>query len=277
MAWQLLPFTRRHRNALACVAVLTAGLAPAAPACALNLREAYDAAFANDATIRAARAAAQATRERLPQAQAQRLPNISASATRNHNDLTSTTQRPLGLPPAREENQYYSGSKILSVRQPLYRPYLGALVRQRGCAIATTVDKTEAGPRQYWRRTLRYPDGAVARFDSHWELAGGNQLVEYVNPWLGLQMAVQVQGSQLCYHGVCYVLRLGRMRLPIPEWLALGHTTIVETATGPRSFAMDFRLTHPLLGQVFRYSGAFESVDGRAPERPVSGSSLPSA
>ncbi len=155
--------------------------------------------------------------------------------------------------------------------------WLGALVRQRGRAIATTVDKTEAGPRQYWRRTLRYPDGAVARFDSHWELAGGNQLVEYVNPCLGLQMAVQVQGSQLCYHGVCYVLRLGRMRLPIPEWLALGHTTIVETATGPRSFAMDFRLTHPLLGQVFRYSGAFESVDGRASERPVSGSSLPSA
>ena len=136
MAWQLLPFARRHRNALACVAVLTAGLAPAAPACALNLREAYDAAFANDATIRAARAAAQATRERLPQAQAQRLPNISASATRNHNDLTSTTQRPLGLPPAREENQYYSGSKILSVRQPLYRPYLGALVRQAQAQVA---------------------------------------------------------------------------------------------------------------------------------------------
>lgn len=40
--------------------------------------------------------------------------------------------------------------------------WLGALVRQRGRAIVTTVDKTEAGPRQYWRRTLRYPDGAVA-------------------------------------------------------------------------------------------------------------------
>jgi len=139
--------------------------------------------------------------------------------------------------------------------------WLGALVRRRGRALATTVDKTEAGARQYWRRTLRYPDGTVARFNSCWELAGGNQLIEYVNPWLGLQMAVQVRGGQLHYHGVCYVLRLGRVRLPIPEWLALGHTTIVETATGPQSFAMDFRLTHPLWGQVFRYSGTFASVD----------------
>ncbi|MDD2712562.1 MAG: TolC family outer membrane protein [Simplicispira sp.] len=136
MAWQFLSLPRRHRSALACLALLTAGLAPTAPAWALNLSEAYDAAHANDATVRAARAGAQATRERLPQARAQRLPNISASATRNYNDLTSTTQRPMGLPPARDENQYYSGSKTLSVRQPLYRPYLGALVRQAQAQVA---------------------------------------------------------------------------------------------------------------------------------------------
>ena len=136
MTWQLLPFSRRNYSALACLAMLAAGLAPAAPAWALDLRQAYDAAHTNDATIRAARAGAQATRERLPQAQAQRRPNISASATRNYNDLTSTTQRPMGLPPARDENQYYSGSKTLSVRQPLYRPYLGALVRQAEAQVA---------------------------------------------------------------------------------------------------------------------------------------------
>lgn len=130
MTRQLPSGSRRHCSAWACLAVVAAVFAPATPAWALNLREAYDAAHANDATIRAARAAAQAPRERLSQAQAQRRPNISASAGRNYNDLTSTTQRPLGQPPAREENQYYSGSKNLLVRQPLYRPFLGALVRQ---------------------------------------------------------------------------------------------------------------------------------------------------
>jgi len=32
---------------------------------------------------------------------------------------------------------------------------------------------------------------------------------------------------------------------------------IVEQAVDERRFAMDFRLTHPLFGEVFRYSGEF--------------------
>lgn len=135
MTSHLPPFVRRPHGALASLALLAASLT-AAPGWALDLREAYDAAYANDATIRAARAGAQATRERLPQARAQRLPNVSASATRNYNDLSSTTQRPLGQPPLQEKNHYYSGSKTLSVRQPLYRPYLGALVRQAKAQVA---------------------------------------------------------------------------------------------------------------------------------------------
>ena len=99
------------------------------PADAMDLRQAYDAAYANDASIRASRAGAQASRERLPQAEAQRLPNVSFNAGRNYNDLTSKTRSFLGQP-VTTESQYYSGSQTLSVRQPLYRPYIAALVRQ---------------------------------------------------------------------------------------------------------------------------------------------------
>lgn len=108
---------------------LVAGMAVAPYVHALDLRQAYEAAYANDATIRAARAAAQGERELLPQATAQRLPNVSLSASRNHNDLTSKTQSILGQP-VTAENRYYSGNQALTVRQPLYRPYLSALVRQ---------------------------------------------------------------------------------------------------------------------------------------------------
>ena len=93
------------------------------------MRQAYEAAYENDATIRAARAGAQASREKLPQARAQQRPNVSFSAGRNHNDLTSKTQNFQGQP-VTAENKYYSGSQTLTVRQPLYRPYLSALVRQ---------------------------------------------------------------------------------------------------------------------------------------------------
>ena len=120
-------FAPRTRLASACLAWL--GMAVVLPAWSLDLRQAYEAAYENDATIRAARAGAQASREKLPQARAQLRPNVSLNASRNHNDLTSKTQNFLGQPTT-TENQYYSGSQTLSVRQPLYRPYLSALVRQ---------------------------------------------------------------------------------------------------------------------------------------------------
>ena len=121
------PFTARTRLTSACLVLL--GMAVVLPAWSLDLRQAYEAAYENDAAIRAARAGAQARREKLPQARAQQRPNVSLNASRNHNDLTSETQNSQGKP-VRSENQYYSGNQSLSVRQPLYRPYVSALVRQ---------------------------------------------------------------------------------------------------------------------------------------------------
>lgn len=117
----------------------------ALPAGAMDLRQAYEAAYANDASIRASRAGAQANRERLPQAEAQRLPNVAFSAGRNYNDLTSKTRNFLGQP-VTTNDQYYSGSQTLSVRQPLYRPYISALVRQARAQVQdadATLEKDE--------------------------------------------------------------------------------------------------------------------------------------
>ncbi len=139
----------------------------------------------------------------------------------------------------------------------LYR--VGALVPRSGQGVATVVDKRVAGQRQYWQRSIRFADGETIGFNSIWEPAEGGTLIEYVNPVLGLQMRPYVVGKRLHYQGVRFVARLWRWRMPIPEWLALGHTTIVEEALDDTRFAMDFRLTHPLFGEVFRYSGQFEA------------------
>ena len=122
------PRSGRTRLASASLLALLA-MAAALPAWSLDLRQAYEAARANDASIRASRAGADASRERLPQARAQRLPNVSFSAGRNYNDLTSKTQDFRGQPVS-AKNSYYSGNQTLTVRQPLYRPYLSALQRQ---------------------------------------------------------------------------------------------------------------------------------------------------
>ncbi|WGZ94976.1 MAG: DUF2269 family protein [Candidatus Thiothrix putei] len=110
---------------------------------------------------------------------------------------------------------------------------------------------------QRWKRTLSFPDGKVIFFKSHWVYAGGNEVIEYVSPFMGLRMAVSVVEGKLHYSGRHLVLKLGRVLIPIPEWLVLGHTTIVETALDAGGFAMDFRLTHPWFGEVFRYTGKF--------------------
>lgn len=118
-----------HRRTPVTWCVLAVGVLLSTSSFGMDLRQAYEAANANDATIRASRSGAEATKERLPQAKAQLLPNVSLNAARNYNDLTSKTTNILGAP-VTLENQYYSGSQNLSIRQPLYRPYLTAQLQQ---------------------------------------------------------------------------------------------------------------------------------------------------
>jgi len=142
--------------------------------------------------------------------------------------------------------------------------WFGGLVNRRGRQVATVVEKRVVGDRQYWRRTITYPDGRSIYFNSFWVAAGPGQVIEFVNPVLGLQMAPYLAGSRLHYRGIRFVAKLGPLLLPIPEWLVLGHTTIVEEAVDENHFVMDFRLIHPLFGEVFRYSGKFEAASSDA-------------
>lgn len=89
---------------------------------ALDLSEAYQAALVQDATLRAARSTAAAGQEQLPQARAQLLPNISASASRNRNQLSSTTPDIFGRTNTSNYG-YPSRNETLTVRQPLFRKY----------------------------------------------------------------------------------------------------------------------------------------------------------
>ncbi|MDD2545159.1 MAG: TolC family outer membrane protein [Burkholderiaceae bacterium] len=126
------------RRVLWASAVMSAiGAAFPQTASALDLRQAYDAAYQNDAQIRASRAGAESSRERLPQAKSQLLPNVSFSAGRNYNDLTSHGRNVLGQPSTTESN-YLSGNQTLSVRQPLYRPYQTAALRQAEAQVDDT-------------------------------------------------------------------------------------------------------------------------------------------
>jgi outer membrane protein, protease secretion system len=117
---------------------LTLALGAALPAWSLDLSEAYRLALAQDATIRASRAAADASRERLPQARSQFFPSVTASANRFRNDLETTGPDVLGRETT-SRSRYMSGSQTLTVRQPLFRKDLTAQYRQAK-AIAADAD-----------------------------------------------------------------------------------------------------------------------------------------
>ena len=98
--------------------VAWSGIAVAQNDAVMDLRQIYQAALAQDATIRASRAAADAGRERLPQARAGLMPSVSASVGRNNNNLDTTTPNILGIPTTTND-QYFSDNKTLQLRQPL--------------------------------------------------------------------------------------------------------------------------------------------------------------
>ena len=116
------------------------------------------------------------------------------------------------------------------------------------------------GDIQYWKRTIRFSQDKIILFKSFWFHDGSNELIEYVNPFLGLRMSVHVENNELHYEGCNFVVKLGKFLLPIPEWLVLGHTTIIETAISETEFKMNFKLKHPLFGTLFSYSGKFKTI-----------------
>lgn len=140
--------------------------------------------------------------------------------------------------------------------------YFGALLNKAGNEAPTQVSKHMDGDIQRWARIIDYPDGTRMTFDSYVTYSGGNTLTEHVNRLLALRMAVSVRDGKLYYEGRGYVLKLGKLELVIPEWLALGYNHIEEEALADDCFRMNFWLRHPLFGELFRYQGEFNILSG---------------
>ena len=187
----------------------------------------------------------------------------------------SLMQKALGeqwqqLPPVLQTHyQYETNSDIgnLNIEYPSYMQLyltflhmLGALINRRGKEIPTIVEKQMRGDRQYWNRTIHFPNNRNIYFKSVWVYNRGNELIEYVNRFLGLRMRVHVEDNKLHYEGLHFVLKIGKRLIPIPEWLFLGHTTIVESQKTNSEFEMNFIMKHPLLGVVFGYTGTFKII-----------------
>lgn len=122
-------FASDHFGPLARVLLCVVALAGAgSPSIAMDLTQAFEAALTQDATMRAARAQADASREALPQAKAQLRPEVALSVSRIRNDMTRTQPGLLGT--TTTDETYFSYNQTLQLRQPLYRRPLFAGLEQ---------------------------------------------------------------------------------------------------------------------------------------------------
>ncbi|MCP3662741.1 MAG: DUF4166 domain-containing protein [Gammaproteobacteria bacterium] len=99
------------------------------------------------------------------------------------------------------------------------------------------------------------------------EYAQADEIIEYVRYGMGIRMRMSVLNGALVFKSLGYVWQLGGVTLPIPTWAILGDTEIIEQAISDNEFYIDFKMTHPILGRTFAYSGTFSIVD---PANPVS-------
>jgi outer membrane protein, protease secretion system len=111
---------------------------------ALDLLKSYQLALRQDANYQASRAETAASRELLPQARAQMMPNLSSDLMRGKNETTSDVPGPLGQNVSSFE-RYNSSSYSLTLRQPLFRKFNFAQYKQAQSQVASaeaTLDKS---------------------------------------------------------------------------------------------------------------------------------------
>ncbi len=183
---------------------------------------------------------------------------------------TQWQQLPAGLQrhyAVNDAAQVHIEQGTLSIDYPRWmQPYLtllfwmGALINRRGTHIPTQVTRRLFDQQEQWQRVLSFTDGKILQFNSRLSYIGGNQLLEYTNNSQALCMAVSVIEHKLHYEGQYLLIKLLGLSIKLPEWLVLGHTTIVEEALNDQQFKMDFRLTHPWFGEVFSYKGVFTVI-----------------
>lgn len=110
-----------RRCLLALLLLPLAALAADGAANETGLMAAYTAAQAHDPVWRAAKAAAAAQRERFPQARAQLLPSLAASANTANNDISTRFDNPASFI-GNSDRRYNSDGYGVTLTQPLFRP-----------------------------------------------------------------------------------------------------------------------------------------------------------
>lgn len=126
-----------------------------------------------------------------------------------------------------------------------------------GVAAVVTVTEDGASGGQVWTRMYARPSGFPQVIHSAKRFAGPTGLEEYLGAGFGIALTIHATAAGIRFASDHYFLRIGRVRLRLPRWLAPGALIIDHDDLGEGRFAFTLALRHPLLGEIVHQVGHF--------------------
>jgi hypothetical protein len=126
-------------------------------------------------------------------------------------------------------------------------------------AIVTVTENAQAGG-QIWTRIYARNGRFPQVIHSCKRFCGSTGLEEYVGFGVSMALRVCVADDALQFHSAEYSLRIGRLRLALPEWLTPGALTVSHADLGGGEFRFTLEITHPRFGRLLRQSAKFREA-----------------
>jgi Domain of unknown function (DUF4166) len=124
--------------------------------------------------------------------------------------------------------------------------------------VAVTEDAAAGG--QIWTRITSRRNGFPQVIHSSKRFAGPTGLEEYVGFGVSMALRIFVEREALLFRSAGYFVQLGRLRMPLPEWLTPGDLTVSHADLGGGAFRFTLEIVHPRFGLLVRQSAVFREA-----------------
>ena len=183
--------------------------------------------------------------------------------------LPETARRRFGKRVADGRTAIYAG-EIVECRMNLAGRILAQFCRLIGAPLPlsrdadmpalVSVTEDVGGGGQYWTRIYGRRRGFPQVIHSSKCFRGPTGLEEYVGSGVGIALRVEVTDGALHFLSDHYFLRLGRLRLRLPRWLAPGRMRVSHIDCQHGLFAFVLRLDHGLFGTLVHQTAMFRDM-----------------
>ncbi len=152
-------------------------------------------------------------------------------------------------------------SRLLSLVMPLFK-LAGILVPYQGKDVPVNVNflgKPDSNA-FYIERIFYFPNKKPYYFRSHMITTSNNEAIEFMRFGFGWKMTYCIDGNKVVFQHKSYALKIFDVNITLPISFLIGKVYVEELAISDDSYQMLMKITHPLFGKLFEYSGTFNII-----------------